>query len=162
MLRLPPQCRPDQPACRTREDLVWLPRAVVNHLRALRAPDETFSDVILRLVARGSLHGDHAAGREPAPALGQRPGSGFGRRPGFICSASKCPVFERHGREPEANRLDQKRSPSACGHAEARRRTGPGGQRRQAPWRGTLFRFWLLRPGSDSCKPRRAPSENKD
>jgi hypothetical protein len=36
------------------EHLVWLPQTVVNHLRALRAPDETFSDVILRLAARGS------------------------------------------------------------------------------------------------------------
>ena len=36
------------------EYLVWLPRDVVDHLRALRAPDETFSDVILRLAARGS------------------------------------------------------------------------------------------------------------
>ena len=35
--------------------LVWLPRDVVNHLRALRAPDETFSDVILRLAASGSV-----------------------------------------------------------------------------------------------------------
>jgi hypothetical protein len=35
------------------EYLVWLPRAVVNHLRALRAPGETFGDVILRLAARG-------------------------------------------------------------------------------------------------------------
>ena len=34
---------------------LWLPRAVVNHLRALRAPAETFTDVILRLAARGSL-----------------------------------------------------------------------------------------------------------
>jgi hypothetical protein len=37
-----------------REYLIWLPRAVVNHLRAFRTPGETFSDVILRLVERGS------------------------------------------------------------------------------------------------------------
>ena len=36
------------------EYLVWLPRAVVEKLRALREPGETFSDVILRLAARGS------------------------------------------------------------------------------------------------------------
>jgi hypothetical protein len=34
---------------------VWLPRAVVIHLLALREPSETFSDVILRLAERGSL-----------------------------------------------------------------------------------------------------------
>jgi hypothetical protein len=34
---------------------LWLPRATINHLRALRAPGETFSDVILRLKDRGSL-----------------------------------------------------------------------------------------------------------
>jgi hypothetical protein len=33
---------------------VWLPRGVVNRLRALREPGESFSDVILRLVERGS------------------------------------------------------------------------------------------------------------
>jgi hypothetical protein len=33
---------------------IWLPPAAVNHLRALRATGETFSDVILRLAARGS------------------------------------------------------------------------------------------------------------
>ena len=32
-----------------REYLVWVPRAVVNRLRALRGPGETFSSVILRL-----------------------------------------------------------------------------------------------------------------
>jgi hypothetical protein len=35
------------------EYLVWLPRTVVNRLRALREPDETFSDVILRPAERG-------------------------------------------------------------------------------------------------------------
>jgi hypothetical protein len=34
---------------------LWLPQAVVNHLRSLRAPGETFSAVILRLAARDSL-----------------------------------------------------------------------------------------------------------
>jgi hypothetical protein len=34
---------------------LWLPSDVVNHLRALRAPGETFSDVILRLAQRGSF-----------------------------------------------------------------------------------------------------------
>jgi hypothetical protein len=33
---------------------VWLPQTVVNRLRSLRAPGETFSEVILRLVERGS------------------------------------------------------------------------------------------------------------
>jgi hypothetical protein len=37
------------------EYLLWLPRDTVNRLRALRAPDETFSDVILRLAARGTF-----------------------------------------------------------------------------------------------------------
>jgi hypothetical protein len=36
------------------EYLVWLPRAVVNRLRALREPEETFSEVILRLRDRGT------------------------------------------------------------------------------------------------------------
>ena len=36
------------------EYLVWLPRTAVDYLRALRAAGETFSDVILRLAARGS------------------------------------------------------------------------------------------------------------
>ena len=35
------------------EHLVWLPQTVVNHLRHLREPDESFSDVILRLAERG-------------------------------------------------------------------------------------------------------------
>jgi hypothetical protein len=38
-----------------REYRVWLPRDVVNRLRALRQPDETFSGVILRLAGRGSF-----------------------------------------------------------------------------------------------------------
>jgi hypothetical protein len=32
---------------------LWLPQTVVNRLRSLRAPGETFSAVILRLVERG-------------------------------------------------------------------------------------------------------------
>jgi hypothetical protein len=36
------------------ERLIWLDPAVVNKLRALRAPGESFSDVILRL-ARGEV-----------------------------------------------------------------------------------------------------------
>jgi hypothetical protein len=35
------------------EHVVWLPQAVVNHLRRLREPHESFSDVILRLAERG-------------------------------------------------------------------------------------------------------------
>jgi hypothetical protein len=38
--------RPEVPA---REYLVWLPQIAVDHLRDLREPGETFSDVILRL-----------------------------------------------------------------------------------------------------------------
>jgi hypothetical protein len=34
---------------------VWLPRKVVDRIRALRAPGEDFSDVILRLAERGDL-----------------------------------------------------------------------------------------------------------
>jgi hypothetical protein len=37
------------------ECLVWMPRDLVFHLLALREPEETFSDVILRLVERGSF-----------------------------------------------------------------------------------------------------------
>jgi hypothetical protein len=37
------------------EYLVWLPRSAVEHLLAFREPEETFSDVILRLTERGSL-----------------------------------------------------------------------------------------------------------
>jgi hypothetical protein len=33
---------------------VWVPRTIVERLLALREPGETFSDVILRLVERGS------------------------------------------------------------------------------------------------------------
>ena len=35
------------------EHLVWLPQTVVNRLRHLREPDESFSDVILQLAERG-------------------------------------------------------------------------------------------------------------
>jgi hypothetical protein len=35
------------------ERYIWLPRAVVDRLRSLRAPGESFSDVILRLAAEG-------------------------------------------------------------------------------------------------------------
>ena len=38
-----------------REYRVWLPGDVVNRLRALREPGETFSGVILRLAERGSF-----------------------------------------------------------------------------------------------------------
>lgn len=38
-----------------REYSVWLPRDVVNRLRDLRQPGETFSGVILRLAERGSV-----------------------------------------------------------------------------------------------------------
>jgi hypothetical protein len=33
------------------ERLIWLDRAVVDRLRSLRGPDESYSDVILRLSA---------------------------------------------------------------------------------------------------------------
>ena len=35
------------------ERLIWLRRAVVDRLRSLRGPGESFSDVILRLAADG-------------------------------------------------------------------------------------------------------------
>jgi hypothetical protein len=35
------------------ERLVWLDRSVVDRLRALRGPGESYSDVILRLAAEG-------------------------------------------------------------------------------------------------------------
>jgi hypothetical protein len=35
------------------ERYVWLDHAVVNHLRAMRGPGESYSDVILRLAAEG-------------------------------------------------------------------------------------------------------------
>jgi hypothetical protein len=38
-----------------REYSVWLPRDVVNRLRDLRQPGESFSGVILRLAERGSV-----------------------------------------------------------------------------------------------------------
>ena len=37
------------------ECLVWMPRDLVFRLLALREPEKTFSDVILRLVERGSF-----------------------------------------------------------------------------------------------------------
>jgi hypothetical protein len=54
MLGLPLLCRygavsPDS------ECLIWLPRAVVFRLLAMREPGETFSDVILRLTERGTF-----------------------------------------------------------------------------------------------------------
>jgi predicted CopG family antitoxin len=36
---------------------IWLDRAVVDRLRALRGPSESFSDVILRLAANGKPRG---------------------------------------------------------------------------------------------------------
>ena len=45
----------EQDIAADRECRVWLPRAVVARLRALRGPGETFSDVILRLADRGSF-----------------------------------------------------------------------------------------------------------
>ena len=35
------------------ERLIWLDRAVVDRLRAMREPDESWSDVILRMVKGG-------------------------------------------------------------------------------------------------------------
>ena len=35
------------------ERLIWLDRAVVDRLRALRGPGESYSDVILRLASEG-------------------------------------------------------------------------------------------------------------
>ena len=34
------------------EKLIWLQRAVVDRLRSLRGPDESYSDVILRIAAQ--------------------------------------------------------------------------------------------------------------
>jgi predicted CopG family antitoxin len=51
---LPAGSAAEQEIAPEREYRVWLPRAVVNRLRALREPGETFSDVILRLTDRGS------------------------------------------------------------------------------------------------------------
>lgn len=39
----------------TGERLIWLPAAVVDRLKALRGPSESYGDVILRL-ARGTKH----------------------------------------------------------------------------------------------------------
>ena len=38
-----------------REYHVWMPLDVVNGLRAIRSPGESFSDVILRLAERGAF-----------------------------------------------------------------------------------------------------------
>jgi hypothetical protein len=61
---LPAGSAAEQEIAPDREYRVWLPRAVVIRLSALRGPGETFSDVILRLtdggsyaaVMRGTLH----------------------------------------------------------------------------------------------------------
>jgi hypothetical protein len=53
---LPAGSTAEQEIVSDREYLVWLPNAVVNHLRALRTPGETFSEVILRLPARDGPH----------------------------------------------------------------------------------------------------------
>jgi hypothetical protein len=50
---LPAASVPEKEIVPDREYLVWLARGVVNRVRAVRAPGETFSDVILRLAARG-------------------------------------------------------------------------------------------------------------
>jgi hypothetical protein len=54
--------RPTLPAGSVEQEIVpdgeyrvWLARDVVNRLRALREPGETFSDVILRLCQRGAI-----------------------------------------------------------------------------------------------------------
>jgi len=44
----PPLCRSAASALRL---LIWLPRAVVDKLAALRGPGESYSDVILRMAA---------------------------------------------------------------------------------------------------------------
>jgi hypothetical protein len=37
------------------QKLIWLDRAIVDRLRAMRGPGESFSDVILRIAADGSV-----------------------------------------------------------------------------------------------------------
>jgi hypothetical protein len=37
------------------EKLIWLDRAAVDRLRAMRGPGESFSDVILRIAAEGGV-----------------------------------------------------------------------------------------------------------
>jgi hypothetical protein len=37
------------------EKLIWLDRAVVDRLRAMRGPEESFSDVILRIAEQDAL-----------------------------------------------------------------------------------------------------------
>jgi hypothetical protein len=36
------------------EKLIWLDRAVIDRLRSLRGPGESFSDVILRIAVEGA------------------------------------------------------------------------------------------------------------
>jgi hypothetical protein len=47
---------------------VWLDPKVVEHLRALRGPGESYSDVILRLAGQGI--GNPLVGRKPAENFG--------------------------------------------------------------------------------------------
>jgi hypothetical protein len=60
------------------ERVVWLERSVVDRLCAMRGPDESYSDVILRLAA-----GDHERkrlGGPQRPVGGRRPCAQIGRR----------------------------------------------------------------------------------
>jgi hypothetical protein len=59
-----------------REYQVWLPRDVVNRLRAMRGPGETFTDVILRLASSGELTLTGAPAQTPQLQLQLRPHAG--------------------------------------------------------------------------------------
>jgi hypothetical protein len=71
----------------------WLPRAVVDRLRSLRGPGESFSDVILRLAAEGELGAiwrikpnqgrNTAANHDLAAAISLKPPVVRGRRGPF-------------------------------------------------------------------------------
>jgi hypothetical protein len=41
------------------EKLIWLDRAVIDRLRSLRGPGESFSDVILRIAVAGRVSAGH-------------------------------------------------------------------------------------------------------
>jgi hypothetical protein len=75
------------------ERYIWLPRAVVDRLRSLRGPGESFSDVILRLAAEGELGAiwrikpnqgrNTAANHDLAAAISLKPPVVRGRRGPF-------------------------------------------------------------------------------
>jgi hypothetical protein len=74
------------------ERYIWLPRAVVDRLRALRGPGESFSDVILRLAAKTNPLLKLRV-RPQGPAHSKTPE----RKPGYCCDIYTTVSTNRRG-----------------------------------------------------------------